>query len=403
MAAASETPAEPDLTEAGTRAPAVQPPAPVTDTTEARAKPPWVDRFVWSALWKAVVVVAAVTALTVAATRAGDLLRTLVVSGFFALALIPAVNYIHGRWGWRRGAAVGVVYLVGVVSVVLLVVVLIPGIVAFADAVSQNADQLVGRLNDRFGTSFALPATATDAASGSQALSEWGQRILGFASSGVAFAFTMLQVAMFTFYFAADYPRIERAALSRMSPDRQRFYGWVTDTSIQQTGGYFYSRALLMLINGSLSFLVMLLVGLDAVYALPLAVFMGFVSEFIPAIGTYIGGAIPIAFVLVAEGLTPALVLLGWVLVYQQLENLFLSPRLSAKTMEVNGAVAFGAALAGGAIAGPMGAFMALPVAAMITALIKNTGTRYDVVYQTKYDADQIPTAPAGASNVAPS
>ena len=87
-------------------------------------------------------------------------------------------------------------------------------------------------------------------------------------------------------------------------------YGWVTDTSIQQTGGYFYSRALLMLINGSLSFLVMLLVGLDAVYALPLAVFMGFVSEFIPAIGTYIGGAIPIAFVLVAEGVTPALILL---------------------------------------------------------------------------------------------
>ena len=121
------------------------------------------------------------------------------------------------------------------------------------------------------------------------------------------------------------------------------------------------------------------------------------------AIGTYIGGAIPIAFVLVAEGLTPALILLGWVLIYQQLENLFLSPRLSAKTMEVNGAVAFGAALAGGAIAGPMGAFMALPVAAMITALIKNTGRRYDVVYQTKYDADQIPTAPAGTGNGAPS
>ena len=60
-------------------------------------------------------------------------------------------------------------------------------------------------------------------------------------------------------------------------------------------------------------------------------------------------------------------------------------------------------ALAGGAIAGPMGAFMALPVAAMITALIKNTGRRYDVVYQTKYDADQIPTAPAGTGNGAPS
>jgi hypothetical protein len=50
--------------------------------------------------------------------------------------------------------------------------------------------------------------------------------------------------------------------------------------------------------------------------------------------------------------------------------------------MELTGAVAFGAALAGGAIFGPMGAFMALPVAALITAVIKNTGKTYDVVHE---------------------
>jgi predicted PurR-regulated permease PerM len=55
--------------------------------------------------------------------------------------------------------------------------------------------------------------------------------------------------------------------------------------------------------------------------------------------------------------------------------------------MELNGAVAFGAALAGGAIAGPMGAFAALPIAALITSIIKNTGKSYDVVYQSDYDS----------------
>lgn len=65
----------------------------------------------------------------------------------------------------------------------------------------------------------------------------------------------MTVVAMFAFYFAADYPRIERALLSRMRPDRQHVYAWVSEVSIQQTGGYFYSRLLLTLINASIGVL----------------------------------------------------------------------------------------------------------------------------------------------------
>ncbi len=73
--------------------------------------------------------------------------------------------------------------------------------------------------------------------------------------------------------------------------------------------------------------------------------------------------------------------MLGYVLVYQQIENYWLSPKISSKTMTLNGAVAFGAALAGGAIAGPMGAFVALPVAALIISLTSNFAKSYDVVY----------------------
>jgi predicted PurR-regulated permease PerM len=78
------------------------------------------------------------------------------------------------------------------------------------------------------------------------------------------------------------------------------------------------------------------------------------------------------------------------VLVYQQVENYWLSPRISSDTMSLNGGVAFGAALAGGAIAGPMGAFMALPAAALITAFISNWVKHYEVVYHSPGEGADI-------------
>jgi predicted PurR-regulated permease PerM len=149
-----------------------------------------------------------------------------------------------------------------------------------------------------------------------------------------------------------------------------------------------------MLINGLGFFFTMVLVGLPVLFAIPLAIFAGFVSEFIPAVGTYIGGAVPVLLTLAVEGFAQALVVLGYVLIYQQVENYWLSPKLSSKTMTLNGGVAFGAALAGGAIGGPMGAFMALPVAALITSFLTHYSKPYEVVYHSVYeDADEVPDA----------
>ena len=92
------------------------------------------------------------------------------------------------------------------------------------------------------------------------------------------------------------------------------------------------------------------------------------------------------------QGLVQALIVLGYVLIYQQVENYWLSPKLSSKTMELNGGVSFGAAIAGGAIAGPMGAFMALPIAALITSFLSHYRTAHDVTYDFRY-ADDSDTA----------
>jgi len=357
-------------------------------------KPGWLNRFVWDTLWKVVAVGLAVAVGLVVAFRAQHLLALLVISVFFSLAIVPAVNYMQQRWGWRRGAAVGAIYGGLILFVVLMVLVLIPGIVEFADQVGENGQEWVSDLNawteDTFGATVVDEASAGDAAGVTdEAMSEWADEVLGLASSGIGLIFDLATIGLFTFYFAADYQRIERAIMSRMPPRRQEIYGWVSDTALEQTGGYFYSRVLLMLINGTLFFIGMVLVGMPVLFALPLSVFEAFLSTFIPAVGTYIGAAVPILVTLAVQGLIAALILLAWTLVYQQIENYWLSPKLSAETMELNGGVAFGAALAGGALAGPMGAFMSLPVAALITAVISNLGKTYDVVYQSKYDMSQ--------------
>ena len=356
-------------------------------------KPHWVDRFVWSSLWKVVAVGLAVTVLMVVAFRAQHLLRLLALSVFFALAIVPAVNYMHKRWGWKRGAAVGVIYAGLILFVILMVLVLIPGIIEFANEIGEQGDDWAAELNtfteDNFGVTAIEQSTADTAAGATDdALGGWADKVLGLASEGIGLVFDLATIALFTFYFAADYNRIERAIMSRMPPNRQEVYGWVSDTALEQTGGYFYSRMLIMIINGALFFVAMLLIGMPILFALPLSIFEAFVSTFIPAVGTYIGAAVPILVTLAVQGLVAAIILLVWTIVYQQLENYWLSPKLSAQTMELNGGVAFGAALAGGAIAGPMGAFVSLPVAALITAVISNLGKTYDVVYQSKYDTD---------------
>ena len=359
-------------------------------------------------LWRGVGVVLATVAGLWAVNQARGLTSMLVISLFFAVALVPGVNHLHEKRGWRRGAAVGFIYLAGILVLVLLTLVLIPAIAQLAEQVGQNGTQWLTSLDrwtsDTFGIHIVSAQASRDAAvTMKEFLSQWSDKLIGAASgvvsTGIGFVFSVATIATFTFYFAADFPRLLRGLLSWFGPAHQQRLGWAIDQSVTQVGGDLYSRLLLTAINGLGFFGVMVAVGVPVGLAIPLAIFGGFVSEFIPTIGTYIGGAIPIALTLAIQGLVPALIVLGYVLVYQQIENYWLSPKISSKTMELNAALAFGSALAGGALFGPMGAFMALPVAALIYSFIKNYRHGHEVVYRSAYaDDDQAPpAAEAGA------
>jgi predicted PurR-regulated permease PerM len=203
--------------------------------------------------------------------------------------------------------------------------------------------------------------------------------VLGAVGNLLGAIFGLLTVGLFTFYLTANGPQIRRALLSRMPPERQRRVLWAYNTAIEKTGGYLYSNLLLTLINGGLMLVTLLLVGVP--YALPLALFEGVVAEFIPIVGTYVAGAVPVLVALASLGLGPALIVMAEILVYQQVENYLLSPRISQQTMKLNAGLAFGAAMAGGAVGGIVGAFFALPLAAVIQSFVSNYYSgRYEVV-----------------------
>jgi predicted PurR-regulated permease PerM len=82
------------------------------------------------------------------------------------------------------------------------------------------------------------------------------------------------------------------------------------------------------------------------------------VSQFVPSVGTYLAGALPVLIALLSQPVD-ALWVLAFIVAYQQLENMVLSPRITSRTMALHPAVAFGAVIAGGAIMGPIGALLA--------------------------------------------
>lgn len=93
---------------------------------------------------------------------------------------------------------------------------------------------------------------------------------MGAAYLGVT-VFSVATIAMFTFYFTADSPRLTRMFLSWFPPQTQERVGWTLDQAVVQTGGYIYSRTVLRIINGLGFFFVLVLVGMPVSFAVPLS------------------------------------------------------------------------------------------------------------------------------------
>jgi predicted PurR-regulated permease PerM len=383
------------------------PPKAVVDPiTPADAAPEWLFPIIKKTINR-IVLVGLLVALGIwALGQVRSLASILFFAFFLALAMTPAITWLHVKRGWSRGLSAGALILAVLAILLAFVGLLIPMTITMSSRLSKLLPQWANQIDSHFHTHLGNFLKDNTAITGSivRLFKGFGVGdVLHIASSGVAMVFNVFTLLMFTLLFAVGLPGMQRAVFRRLKPSMQVRVGWAWDSAIQQTGGYFYSRLLLLVINGTLFLFVMILVGVPWYFAVPLSYFQAFFAEFIPVVGTYIGIAIPVVLVLGLNGWVQALIVLAWAIIYQQIENYWLSPRFASSSMDINAGLAFGAALFGGAVGGAIGAVVAMPVAGMITAFIKHFARQYPIAYESIYDTTLIKSEADDDSDNTPS
>lgn len=336
----------------------------------------------------AVLVVVGILAAAAAAGWVLFQLNTLVYMLFLALfisvALEPAVQRLE-RWGWRRRRATMVVFAVSLVLVVGFFVALIPVIISQGAVLIENVPEYLEALQDLASRYFQIDLINPDVAAQFEDLGSllqtYGSALAGgvFAVGNTVFGliFQLVSVVLFAYYLVAEGPTWRRVVLSVLSPGRQREALNIWEVSVAKTGGYVYSRALLALVAGGYTFIVLALLGVPS--AVALALWMGVLSQFVPVIGTYIGLVLPALAALAVRPITALWVVVALV-AYQQFENYLIAPRITSHTMKIHPAVTIAALIAGVALLGGMGAVLALPVTATVQALISTAVHRQPLI-----------------------
>ncbi|MCW2900699.1 MAG: yhhT 3 [Streptosporangiaceae bacterium] len=352
---------------------------PTPEAVDRRRMPPWLPR----AFMLAAATVALFVAVVWVALRLRGLLLLLLIAMFLALAIEPAVNKLASH-GCRRGAATGLVFLaLGILTALFFAVLgslLVSQVTTLVHGIPGYAQHLVGWANRTFRThvSQADIGRQLSRTGGlvSGHLSALAGNAWGIGTTALGAVFQSFAVLLFAYYLAAEAPRVRRTICSVLPPHRQREVLRAWEIAVDKTGGYIYSRALLAIASGVAHWIVLSLLGVP--FAFALALWVGVVSQFIPTIGTYLAGILPL-LVAVAKSPLTALWVLLFILGYQQFENYVLQPHITARTVDIHPAVAFAAVIAGAALLGPIGAVLAIPGWASLQSFAKTYIHRYGV------------------------
>jgi predicted PurR-regulated permease PerM len=316
----------------------------------------------------------------------------LVISLFIALAIEPGTNRLARR-GMSRGLATGLILAAVAVVVIGFVAVMGALVADQASELTDNRDgyvtDVVSFLNDNFGTNFDADEVidSLDDPNGPvrDFLNSQADRAVQLGVSALSTLFQAFSILLFTFYLAADGPRLRRTICSWLRPQRQRVVLDVWELAVEKTGGYLSSRAILALVSSFLHWIAFQAIGTPAPIAL--ALWVGVISQFLPVIGIYVAGALPLLLTVVDTPLK-GLFVLGFIVVYQQIENFLIAPRITAQKMQLHAGVAFASAIIGGAVLGPTGAILGLPAAAVIQGVLSSVGERYEVVDEAQGDGE---------------
>lgn len=380
--------------------PAPTEPSPVDAVIRAVGPPSWIRHSIF--LWWGTGAVLFIAFRMLNELR--GLLIQIVLGLFLSFAIEPLVDAMQ-----RRGIGRSLATIISLLGVII-------GSVGFVAIMgSMLAEQLNELVDDMpayiestqswLNANLGLELSADDlldqfrpGGEGRRIATDLAGNLVGVGTTLASVLFQALTILLFSYYFAADGPRLREQVCSLFPPDRQHEILRVWELAVNKTGAYISSRFILATLSAVAHWIVFTLLNMPSSVAL--AIWVGLISQFIPTIGTYIAGVLPI---MVAFGVRPstALWVLLTIIVYQQIENYIFQPRITAQTLDMHPAVSIAAVLGGTALLGAPGAFLALPLVATASGFATAYIHRHEVVTDAKHSRYGRRRFRAGSSDAA--
>jgi predicted PurR-regulated permease PerM len=315
-----------------------------------------------------VVTVAGVALLLYAVYLVRSLILLVIVAAFLAIGLDPAVRRLE-TWGIRRGFAVAMIFTVTVLFLIAFIATVIPPLISqiakFATNLPHYVQDLAAknpRIQD-FVEKNDIAAKLQEATkSAPTIIGSSFSKILGAAGSVLSALFRVLTVLVLTIYFSMSLGHIRSGTLKLVPKSRRARVSELLDPILEKIGGYIAGNIAISIIAGAAAFVFMAIAGVPFPVALALWVA---IADLIPLVGATLG-AVPAVIVAFFASVPLGIATLVYFVVYQQVENYVIAPRVMTKAVDISPAAVLVAALVGGNLLGFVGALMAIPAAAAI-------------------------------------
>jgi predicted PurR-regulated permease PerM len=325
-------------------------------------------RFFAAAALVVIAVVLGVTALLLGLWIVRETVVWLVAAGFLAFSIEPLIR-IFTRRGIARGAATALSFTLIAVVILIFSLAIIPSVVDGAKALKDHIPAYVDQLQD---------TDASDALNADQAIESTGNavtesssffdgsgRVLDLVGGLVHSGFAAFMIFTFTLYFLVYGRDLVHRAGALMPPAYREPFVGATRSIFQINKGYWYGKFLIGVIAGVTTYVTMKLLGLP--YAAPLALFVG-ITDLIPNIGATLG-TIPVVVVGLLEEPWKGVVAGAVLILYQQVENNLITPKVFKETVEIHPFVSVVAVIVFTSLFGIVGALIAVPVTKSIEIL----------------------------------
>ena len=318
----------------------------------------------------------AVIAITLlrAFASASQVFVLILISLFFAAGLNPAVNFFQRR-GLNRPISVGAVVAIVIGFVALFALVAVPPIVDQVNLLVKNAPNLIdslknnhtiNSLNQHYGIVDSIQKKVSSSIHDGQFVVTAFGGVLGVGKAVLSGAISVLTILVLTLYFLASLPSVTRVAYRFVPASRRARVSGLSDAIIDRVGIFVGGQATVSFIAAIYILIVGLIIGMPYPTALALLVFF---CGLIPLIGHILGVAVVTLMCLTKSPLTALIAFVAYVL-YVQLENYVVMPRIMRKSLSIPGLVTIIAALLGTSLLGLIGGLLAVPVAAAVLLIV---------------------------------